>query len=386
MMENQSPSPVRKDHDRGLNLPEPNGRGGLSPEHRITRLPIVVLSVQHRCNGRCVMCNLWQEPVTQALSPSSVAGWLPEWRRLGVERVMLTGGEPLIYPHLAELTALLAASGLALTIVTNGIALPSQAGLVARYGAELVVSLDGPQPIHDRLRGVPGAFTQLAAGVAMVKDANPDLPVTGRCTVQRGNYRYLRETVAAANKLGLDGISFLTADVISEAFHLKAGENLEQLLRVMLTPADLPHLAAEIEALEQEGAADYAAGYIVENPHKLRRRIWHYFAALIGQGEFIPPACNAPWVSAVIEPDGGVRPCFFHQPLGNLYQQGSLEALLNSPESLAWRRLAHKGHDLCRRCVCSLWLKTSWAEVEQIAAGKDSGPKTGGDDEISLPG
>ncbi len=367
--------------------PNPDGCGGSPPglEHRITRLPIVVLSVQKRCNARCVMCNLWQEPGAPALSPAAVAGWLPEWRRLGVERVMLTGGEPLIYPPLAELLALLAASGLALTIVTNGIALPSQAGLLARLGAELVVSLDGPQPIHDRLRGVPGAFRQLAAGVALVKDAKPDLAVTGRCTVQRGNYRYLRQTVAAAHQLGLDGISFLAADVSSEAFQLNAA-NQEQLLQVMLTPADLPHLATEIEALEQEGEADYAAGYIFENPHKLRRRIWQYFAALLGQGEFIPPVCNAPWVSAVIEPDGGVRPCFFHPPLGNLYQQASLEALLNSPASLTWRRLAHQGHDLCRRCVCSLWLKTSGAGVEQVALEKISGLKTGGDDDISLPG
>lgn len=376
MRKNDSPSQVRKDHERGLTLPELEGENGLSPAeaYRIIQLPIVALSVHNRCNGRCVMCNLWQEPGTHALSPAAVAGWLPEWRRLGVQRVMLTGGEPLIHPHLAELVELLAASGLALTIATNGIVLPLHAGLVARYGTELIVSLDGPQPIHDRLRGVPGAFAQLAAGVAKVKDANPDLPVSGRCTVQHGNFRYLRQTVDAAHKLGLDRISFLPADVISEAFGLKGGANRKQMRQVTLAPADLPHLAAEIEALEQDCAADFAAAYIAEAPLKLRHRIWHYFAALLGQGEFIPPACNAPWVSAVIEPDGSVRPCFFHRPLGNLFQQGSLEALLNAPESLAWRRrLNHKPHDLCRRCVCPLWLKASRAEGEQ--AGKWSGPK-----------
>jgi len=337
----------------------------------IVCLPVIVLIVHQRCNCRCVMCNLWQEPGAHALSSANVAGWLPEWRRLGVQRVMLTGGEPLIHPQIADLMRLLAESGFALTISTNGTNLALHAGLVARYVNELMVSMDGPQPIHDQLRGVPGAFAQLAAGVAQVKDANPELPVSGRCTVQRGNYRYLRQTVEAAHHLGMDRISFLAADVISEAFRLKPGTNRKQLRQVMLAPADLPHLAAEIESLEQESAADFAAGYISETAAQLHRRIWHYFAALLGQGEFIAPACNAPWVSAVIEPDGSVRPCFFHRPLGNLYQQGSLEALLNAPASLAWRRLLDReSHDLCRRCVCSLWLKSSKGEGALVGTGK----------------
>ncbi len=33
---------------------------------------------------------------------------------------------------------------------------------------------------------------------------------------------------------------------------------------------------------------------------------------------FPPVACNAPWMSVVIEADGVVRPCFFHEPIGNI--------------------------------------------------------------------
>jgi hypothetical protein len=32
----------------------------------------------------------------------------------------------------------------------------------------------------------------------------------------------------------------------------------------------------------------------------------------------VAPRCNAPWVSAVVETDGAVRPCFFQQAIGNL--------------------------------------------------------------------
>jgi radical SAM protein with 4Fe4S-binding SPASM domain len=66
--------------------------------------------------------------------------------------------------------------------------------------------------------------------------------------------------------------------------------------------------------------------------------------------------CNAPWVSTVIEADGEVRPCFFHKPLGNIHDQ-PLEAILNAPASIAFRRQLEVETDpTCRACVCTLSL------------------------------
>jgi hypothetical protein len=63
-------------------------------------------------------------------------------------------------------------------------------------------------------------------------------------------------------------------------------------------------------------------------------------------------------VSSVIEADGTVRPCFFHPPLGNIREAGSLSAVLNSPGARAWRRQLDVGSDeTCRRCVCTLTLR-----------------------------
>ena len=129
-------------------------------------------------------------------------------------------------------------------------------------------------------------------------------------------------------------------------------------MQVALGPNDLPMLTAELDALEQERAADFASGYISESAIKLRRRLHQHFAALLGQGDFFPNDCNAPWVSAVIESDGAVRPCFFQPPLGNIYEAGSLDAILNSPEALAWRRGLDTHRDaICRKCVCTLSLR-----------------------------
>jgi MoaA/NifB/PqqE/SkfB family radical SAM enzyme len=326
----------------------------------ITRLPILILFPHSRCNCRCVMCDIWRATTSSELSAADVAGWLAEWRRLGVRRVLLSGGEALLHSHLWELCDHLRAAGIGITILSTGLLLRRHAAELARRCDDVVVSLDGPRELHNQIRGIPRAYEKLAEGVAAVRAIDPNVMVSGRCTVQRANYRALRATVTAAHELGLERVSFLAADVSSEAFNRPGGWDAERAGGVALEPADLPLLDAELAALEREYAADFATGYIAESPLKLRRRLSQYYAALLGQGEFFPNACNAPWVSSVIESDGTVRPCFFQPPLGNIYQAGSLEAILNAPEAIAWRRGLDPQRDaICRKCVCTLSLRES---------------------------
>ena len=102
-------------------------------------------------------------------------------------------------------------------------------------------------------------------------------------------------------------------------------------------------------------APDFASGFIAETPEKLRR-LPRYFAALNGDGDFPTTTCNAPWVSTVVEADGTVRPCFFHNPLGNIHEQ-SLETILNAEAAQAFRRRLDVTRDaICRKCVCTLYL------------------------------
>jgi MoaA/NifB/PqqE/SkfB family radical SAM enzyme len=113
--------------------------------------------------------------------------------------------------------------------------------------------------------------------------------------------------------------------------------------------------------------ADFQSGFIAESPAKLRR-LPAYFAALLGQGDFPQVACTAPWVSAVIETDGTVRPCFFHRGFGNAFEQ-PLDAILNSDEAIAFRRgLDVRTDPTCRKCVCSLNLRPRQAVNGSISS------------------
>jgi MoaA/NifB/PqqE/SkfB family radical SAM enzyme len=347
------PTPIAPDQ----RLPPPLPR--VDP---ITHLPILILFPHSRCNCRCLMCDIWRTTTRTELAPADVARWIDEWRGLGVRRVVLSGGEALLHSHLWELCDHLRAAEIGVTILSTGLLLKRHAAELVRRCDDVVVSLDGPEPIHNQIRNVPRAYERLAEGVAAVKAADPRVAVTGRCTIQRSNFQSLRATVDAARALGLDRISFLAADVSSEAFNRPDGWDDERVGQVALEPEDLPLLADEIDALERDYAGDFASGYIAESPLKLRRRLHQYYAALHGEADFFPNNCNAPWVSSVIESDGTVRPCFFQPPLGNIYEAGSLGALLNSPEAIAWRQGLDVRRDaICRKCVCTLSLRQDQA-------------------------
>ena len=323
----------------------------------ITRLPILILFPHSRCNCRCLMCDIWRSTTKTEIAAADVSRWIDEWRALGVRRVVLSGGEALMHSHLWELCDILRAADIGITILTTGLLLRRHAAELVLRCDDVVVSLDGPQAIHDVIRNVPRAYERLADGVAAVKAADPNVRVSGRCTIQRSNFGSLREVVVAAHALGLDRISFLAADVSSDAFNRPDGWDEERVGQVALEAEDLPVLAAEIDALERECAAEFASGYIAESPAKLRRRLSQYYSALLGMGDFYPNDCNAPWVSSVIESDGTVRPCFFQPPLGNIHSAESLGAILNSAEALAWRQgLDMQRDEICRKCVCTLSL------------------------------
>ena len=339
--------------------------------HLIRELPIVVLFPHNRCNCRCVMCDIWRIRQVREIRPEDLRPHLESFRMLGVRQVVFSGGEAQLNRDLRELAVMLRAEGIHLTLLTAGLLLQSRAAEVAETIDELIVSLDGPPEVHDRIRNVPRAFERLAAGIAAVRALRPTMRITARSTVQKANYAFLRNTVDTARRLGLNGISFLAVDVASTAFNREQPWQPSRQEEVTLDNADVSRFEQALECFIDDYAGDIASGYIAENVGKLRR-IAHHFRAALGQGAAVAPRCNAPWVSAVIEADGTVRPCFFHPEIGNLHDAPLVE-IINSENAVRFReRLDVASDAICRKCVCSLYRErdaaTSDALDEVVAA------------------
>jgi len=326
-----------------------------SSPHFIRALPVLVLFPHNRCNCRCVMCDIWQIRQVREIRPEDLQPHVESLRRLGVRWVVFSGGEPQMDSDLAGLSRLLRAQGIRLTLLTAGLLMEAQAGAAADIVDDVIVSLDGPPEVHDRIRRVPRAFERLERGIGALRRVRPGIIICARSTVQKANCAHLRRTLANAKRLSLNSISFLAADVSSEAFNRPGGWSAERQDEVALGPEEVALLEKEVELLIEEHSDEIAAGFVAESPEKLRRIVRH-FQSQLGRIQPVAPNCNAPWVSAVVEADGTVRPCFFHRPLGNIHQAALME-ILNGEAALDFRRRLDISSDpVCQRCVCSLHL------------------------------
>src|SRR6187431_1232123 len=110
------------------------------------------ISITDRCNFRCVYCMPKEVygreyeflPRADLLTFEEIARLARVFAGLGVEKVRLTGGEPLIRRDVERLVEMLAAiPGLDLTLTTNGAVLRQKARLLRDAGlGRITVSLD----------------------------------------------------------------------------------------------------------------------------------------------------------------------------------------------------------------------------------------------------
>jgi MoaA/NifB/PqqE/SkfB family radical SAM enzyme len=299
------------------------------------------------------MCDIWKRKEGRELHSVELERHRESILRLGVRRVVLTGGEPLLNRELDAICGFFRGLGVHITLLTTGLLLEKKADVVNGGVDDIIISIDGPPDVHDKIRRVPGAFQAIRQGVAAMRGRRPGIPVSCRTTVQRLNHTLLRATVSAARSLGLDSISFLAADISSAAFNREERWTPERQGNISLSRAELIELEDEIELMIQTHQEDIKRGFIVESNEKLRKIGTRFRENALG----LPPKapiCNAPWVSAVFEVDGSVRPCFFHPPIANVNQL-PLEEAINSEAALSFRsRLDVARNPTCQRCVCSL--------------------------------
>ena len=332
--------------------------------HEIHALPVLVIFPHNQCNCRCLMCDIWRIRQAQEITPADLEQQLSAFRKLGVSWVVFSGGEPQLNEKWSTLAEMVRSAGSRVTLLTAGLLLKTHAQVVADSVDDVIVSLDGPPIVHNSIRRIRDAFEQLSDGVRALRQVRSHMPVRARCTVQKANCRSLRALVRSAKEIGLNSVSFLAADLTSTAFNRAEGWVPDRAIRVALTPEELGALAAEVEQLIAEHGPDFESGFIVESPQKLRRIVQH-FRAHLGQAENVAPRCNAPWVSAVIEASGDVRPCFFHPVVGNIHRQAFTD-IVNGKEALQFRSgLDVASNDICKRCVCSLYLRRSDERMKQ---------------------
>ncbi|HYM93493.1 MAG TPA: radical SAM protein [Chitinophagaceae bacterium] len=321
---------------------------------KITALPIVILMPHSACNCRCVMCDIWKDNQhLKQLMENDILDLLSSFKHFGTRQVVMSGGEALLNPNFFRFCEILKKENIKITLLSTGIILKKHATKVIEWVNDIIVSLDGDETTHDQIRNISGAYNKLKEGVHAIKSLKPRYKITGRSVIHRLNFRKWKNIIAAAKGIGLNQISFLPADVSSHAFNREVLWSNARQHNILPEKEELPELKNIIENIINDYQQDFENRFIEERPEKLRK-IHDYYAAFYGLNSFPYKKCNAPWVSAVIEADGTVRPCFFHTALGNIHQK-KFSDILNSNIAINFRKnLDIDTNNTCKKCVCYL--------------------------------
>ena len=153
------------------------------------------ISVTDRCNFRCRYCmpreRFGEEhtflPKRALLSFPEIHRFVKACLPLGLKKVRITGGEPLLRPGLEELVSMLSETGVETALTTNASLLSRHAEVLAASGLDRVtVSLDALDPdIHSMMADCTVPVEDVLEGIQSALD-NDLGPVKVNCVVQRG--------------------------------------------------------------------------------------------------------------------------------------------------------------------------------------------------------
>jgi len=288
-----------------------------------------VLALSYRCNARCLMCQIWKVKPGPELKPEF-------YRRLpaSLRDINLSGGEPFLREDLPEIVAAVkeACPRGRLTLISNGL-WPERIGkilpLLHRLDPKLGLgfSLDGIGEVHDRVRGVPGAYARVRRSLEFAR-ALDFAEVRLSFTQTRHNPDALARVYALGRELGLE----LSATVAHDSplyFRTPAKAAPEDgRLRQELSPIIRQELAS---FSPKRWARAYFNSGLIEFAEQGRRRL----------------PCRAGEAVFFLDPSGQVYPCpILNSKMGNLAEAG-FDELWQSPAAEEARQQAAKCEQGC---------------------------------------
>ncbi|MFH1379692.1 MAG: radical SAM protein [bacterium] len=132
------------------------------------------------CNLKCSFCNIWRKSNNRIIDFTQAKKMVDSLSELNCYYVSITGGEPLLVPHIFDLLAYAKKSRLKYVhMVTNGFLLDQEkARRLGKTGIdEVSISIDGSEQIHDTNRGVSGAYKRAVQAVTYLQEEAPRIQI-----------------------------------------------------------------------------------------------------------------------------------------------------------------------------------------------------------------
>lgn len=183
----------------------------------------ISFTITNACNLRCKMCGQWSEEsyIKNKVIDVSPQLKLNDWKRLvdeiahyEIRFVLIRGGEPFLYPDIIELLEYVNSKGIFLSIDTNGTIIEKYIADLLRIGnMHITFSVDGPESIHDNVRGMNGSFNKIKENILlfnkMEKETGKKLSKSICFTISKYSYKGLGEMPNVARSMGITSINIV---------------------------------------------------------------------------------------------------------------------------------------------------------------------------------
>jgi MoaA/NifB/PqqE/SkfB family radical SAM enzyme len=330
----------------------------------------ISLTITNACNLRCQMCGQWSREgyMRRGRNHLREEMGLADWKRLvdelaahEIRSLLLRGGEVFLHPEIIPLLEYIHGKGIFISVDTNGTQLERFAEDIARIGnIHLTVSVDGPEAIHDSVRGMPGCFARIRRGLIRLKEEEQrsgiNVSKSINFTISPYSYRGLGKIPETARNLGISSVCIVPFYYVPQAVGLKYERELrERFFCEAFSWKGFHHETSGVDAgefAEQLRAYRADLGDITDYPYMPMTveeyRTWFRDAVtLVG-----PQSCSNVERLIDIQSSGEANFCvdFPDYSIGNV-RESTIAELWNGPRAEKFRTYRRKQPlAVCHRC------------------------------------
>lgn len=326
------------------------------------KLRKLVIKPTLACTANCKTCQYRRE-LHKSLRSSrklSFEQWLTileDARKLGVERLDISGGEPTLYKNLTDLIRTGKRYGWYVNVNSNGSLIDEDyAKRLLEAGLDSIsISIYSPQPqVHDEMRNHKGLWDKATNAVKIFRKLKVKYPNFIICTqtlICRENYRMLADLIKLHYELGSSRISFTYLEGDFGKKYLLNEQEISDFREKVI-----PEAVAVCQTLEP--AIRNQAVRVVESTYSAKINTISNFA----RGIYRPTEqnlypCQRPKEFTILLANGDVHPCnmieYSHEPvMGNLFEK-SLPEIWYSEK---WSRFRKELFDYCTLCPINLYM------------------------------